>query len=121
MKKQFVHYNPRLKERARELRRNSTLSEVLLWRELKGRQFMGYDFHRQKPIDAYIVDFYCPALSFVIEIDGDSHFLREKEDTERQQRLEQLGIRFLRFDDLDVKFRMDRVLNTIRGWIHKHE
>ena len=121
MKKQFVHYNPRLKERARELRRNSTLSEVLLWRELKGRQFMGYDFHRQKPIDAYIVDFYCPALSFVIEIDGDSHFLREKEDTERQQRLEQLGIRFLRFDDLDVKFRMDRVLNTIREWIRQHE
>ena len=83
MKKPIVHYNPRLKKLARQLRRNSTLGEVLLWNELKRKQMMGYDFHRQKPIGEYIVDFYCPRLRLVIEIDGDSHFMREKKDAER--------------------------------------
>jgi very-short-patch-repair endonuclease len=119
--KQFVRYNPRLKEVARELRRNSTLAEVLLWRELKGKQMMGYDFHRQKPIDEYIVDFVCPALMLAIEIDGDSHMFKEEKDEKRQKRLEELGVRFLRFEDLDVKFRMDEVLKTIREWIQHHE
>ena len=121
MKRRFLRYNPKLKQRARELRNNSTLSEVLLWKELKGKQMMGHDFHRQKPIDNYIVDFYCPRFNLVIEIDGDSHFLRKQQDADRQRRLEKLGLRFLRFDDLDVKFQMDRVLNTIRDWIKEHE
>jgi len=121
MKRQFLHYNPKLKHRARQLRNNSTLSEVLLWKELKGEQMTGYDFHRQKPIDNFIVDFYCADLNLVIEIDGESHFMREKEDADRQQRLESLGLRFLRFDDLDVKFQMEHVLKTIREWITRHE
>ena len=87
MKSQFVRYNPWLKEFARRLRRNSTLSEVLLWKELKGKQMMGYDFHRQKPIGEYIVDFYCPALKLAIEVDGESHILNEANDAKRQQRL----------------------------------
>ncbi len=82
---------------------------------------LGYDFHRQKPIDNYVVDFYCPELHLAIEIDGESHSLKEKEDARRQARLEELGIRFLRFDDLDVKFQMEKVLKTIRGWIQEHD
>lgn len=120
MKRSFVRYNPRLKEFARQLRRKSTLSEVLLWKQLKGKQMMGYDFHRQKPVDEYIVDFYCPTLKLAIEIDGASHAFKEQEDKKRQARLEKLGIRFLRFDDLDVKFQMERVLETIRRWIREH-
>lgn len=120
MKTTFVTYNPQLKERARYLRNNSTFSEVLLWNELKRKQMMGYDFHRQKPIGQYIVDFYCPRLSLAIEIDGDSHLLKEEEDATRQERLEDLGIRFLRFDDLDIKIRMPEVLDSIREWIQKH-
>jgi very-short-patch-repair endonuclease len=50
-----------------------TLSEILLWQQLKGKQLLGYDFHGQKPIDEYVVDYYCPKLKLVIEIDGDSH------------------------------------------------
>ena len=121
MKRRFVQYNPKLKTLARQLRRDGTLSEVLLWKELKGKQIMGYDFHRQKPIGQYIVDFYCPRLELAIEIDGDSHIFKEKRDKERQQRLEELGIRFLRFDDLDVKFQMDKVLDTIREWAEREE
>jgi very-short-patch-repair endonuclease len=51
-------YNPNLKEKARRLRNNSTKAEIRLWIYLKGRQMMGYDFHRQKPIDNFIVDFF---------------------------------------------------------------
>lgn len=120
MKKHIVHYNPRLKELARQLRRNSTLAEVLLWIELKGKQMMGYDFHRQKPYDEYILDFFCPRLMLAVEIDGDSHVFKEERDAERQRRLEGLGVRFLRFDDLDVKSRMEDVLMTIRKWIEEH-
>ncbi len=117
----FIRYNPRLKRLARELRNRGTLSEVLLWNELKRNQMMGYDFHRQKPIGEYIVDFYCPKLSLAIEIDGESHFFKREADSRRPQRLEHLGIRFLRFDDLDVKFRMDSVLTVIRTWIIQYE
>ncbi|MBI5471564.1 MAG: DUF559 domain-containing protein [Ignavibacteriae bacterium] len=121
MKKQFAHYNPRLKGLARELRNNSTLAEVLLWNQLKRKQMMGYDFHRQKPYDEYILDFFCPRLMLAIEIDGVSHMFREDKDEKRQRRLEGLGVRFLSFDDLDVKFRMDDVLKRIRQWIEKHQ
>ena len=79
----------------------------------------GYDFHRQKPLDNYVVDFFCPMLMVAIEIDGTSHMFRETKDIERQRRLEDLGVRLLRFDDLDVKFRIEEVLRTIEEWIEK--
>lgn len=50
-----------------------TFGEVLLWQELRNKQFMGYDFDRQRPIGNYIVDFYCKDLFLAIEIDGLSH------------------------------------------------
>ena len=106
-----------LKERAKQLRNESTLSEVLLWNELKQKKMKGYDFHRQKPIDHYIVDFYCPRLMLAIEIDGETHAGRNEKDEQRQARLQDLGVHFLRFDDLDVKFRMSDVLQAIERWI----
>ena len=81
----------------------------------------GYDFHRQKPLDEYIVDFFCNELMLAIEIDGISHGGREKYDNKRQQRLESLGIRFLRFDDNDVYYRTDKVLSEIDEWIKQNE
>ncbi|MFM8833835.1 MAG: endonuclease domain-containing protein [Cytophagales bacterium] len=86
--KKRIHYDPKLTARARELRNNSTLSEVLLWQELKGAKILGYDFHRQKPIDNFIVDFFCYDLMLAIEIDGSSHDGKEKYDSFRQQKLE---------------------------------
>ena len=65
--------NKSLRPLARELRKDSTLSEVLLWNQLKNKQFFNLDFDRQKIIGNYIVDFYCPSLKLVIEIDGGSH------------------------------------------------
>ena len=118
-KRNIIPYNPKLVPLAKKLRKNMTLSEVLLWQELKGRQMLGYDFDRQRPIDNYIVDFYCKDLQLAIEIDGESHTHEEvaEKDKKRQLRLEELGVRILRFDDLDVKREMKYVLNRLYDWI----
>ena len=122
MKNKIIPYRKDLKAKARELRKNSTLSEVLLWRFIKNRQLLGYQFHRQVPMLDYIVDFYCHELSLSIEIDGDSHYYDDapERDTKRQQRLEKLGVCFLRFDDRDVKQKIEMILDTITDWIEKN-
>ncbi len=119
MKRPIIPYNPCLKKLAKELRQNMTLSEVLLWNQLKQGQVLGYDFDRQRPIDNYIVDFYCKDLLLAIEIDGGSHNFEEvaNNDKVRQERLEALGVRFLRFTDLEVKKEMIYVLQSIHWWI----
>ncbi len=101
------------------LRKNSTLSEVLLWQELKAGQIEGFRFNRQKPLEKYIVDFYCKKLDLVIEVDGDSHNseLAQLKDAQRQRKLEEMGLNFLRFDDMDVKCNMAFVLSEIHGFI----
>ena len=78
---------------------------------------LGFDFHRQKPIDNFIVDFFCYDLMLAIEIDGSSHDHKIGYDKARQKKLESLGIRFLRFDDLDVKQKIESVLEEIKKWI----
>ncbi|NIO82493.1 MAG: DUF559 domain-containing protein [Candidatus Aminicenantes bacterium] len=115
----ILPYEKHLKELARELRKNSTLSEVLLWDCLKRKQMMGYDFHRQKPLDRYIVDFFCNEFMLAIEIDGDSHDNKEEEDEYRQKRLEALGVQFLRFSDKQVENNLDGVLRAIKAWIEE--
>ncbi len=99
------------------LRKQSTLAEILLWNELKGKQILSCDFHRQKPIGKYIVDFFCPRLMLAIEIDGASHLDRTEEDKKRQGELESLGIRLLRFEDIEVKRDLEAVISTIRDSI----
>src|SRR3990172_7798013 len=100
-RKRIIPYNPKLKERANHLRKNSTISEVLLWKYLKGKKTLGYDFDRQKPIDNYIVDFFCNELMLAIETDGCTHNEKSEEDQSRQTKFESLGVRFLRFYDFD--------------------
>jgi very-short-patch-repair endonuclease len=119
--RKIIPYNPELKELARDLRKNMTLSEVLLWNQLKQKNMMGYDFDRQRPIGNYIVDFYCKELSLAIEIDGDTHIYRNEEDDKRQVTLEKSGVRFLRFDDIEVKKNMSNVLRVIEDWISKNQ
>ena len=112
-----IPYNPKLKEKARYLRNNATLSEIILWKELKNGQLFGYDFHRQKPILNYIADFYCYQLRLVIEIDGTSHAHKFDYDAKRQAEIEALGLRVLRFDDKEVKQNLTQVLRTITVYI----
>jgi (E)-4-hydroxy-3-methylbut-2-enyl-diphosphate synthase len=121
VKRKIIPYNPKLKELAKTLRKNMTLSEVLLWNELKHKSMFGYDFDRQRPVGEYIVDFFCKELSLAIEIDGDTHIYRSGEDEERQKELEKIGVRFLRFEDIEVKRNMGNVLRVIGNWIEKNQ
>lgn len=120
MRRKIIPYDHNLTQLARNLRNKSTLAEVLLWRALKNKIIRGYDFHRQKPIDKFIVDFYCPDLSLAIEIDGISHDEKYIYDQERQKILESLGVNFLRFTDREVKTNLQGVMMTIDEWIEAH-
>ena len=102
MKNKIIPYKPYLKELARKLRKNSTLSEVILWQKIKQKAYE-IQFHRQVPMLDYIIYFYCHEIQLAIEIDGNSHDYKYFEDVERQNRLENYGIVFLRFSDLEVK------------------
>ncbi|MGC9512421.1 MAG: endonuclease domain-containing protein [Fidelibacterota bacterium] len=119
----FLHYNPKLKKYARQLRNNSTKSERELWKYLKGRNMKGHDFHRQKPIDEYIVDFFCPKLMLAIELDGYRHLLEEyqKKDRRKEYQLMQLGVKTIRFWDDEVLDDIDNVLRVIEEIIKERE
>lgn len=67
-------YNKNLKQASRDLRNNMTDVEQLLWQRLRRKQILGLQFYRQKPILNFIVDFYCPSVSLVIECDGSQHY-----------------------------------------------
>ena len=96
-----IYYNPALKELARELRNNMTFAEKATWRMLNGKQFKGYDFHRQKPIGEFIADFYCYDLRLVIEIDGITHLDKDviRKDKIKLQYFNSTGLNILRFSD----------------------
>lgn len=100
-----------------------TFSEVKLWQELKHGKMLSYDFDRQRPIDNYIVDFYCKDLQLAIEVDGITHEgeVARQKDEQRQERLEALGVSFLRFDALLVMNDVEAVLKAIATWIERHE
>jgi very-short-patch-repair endonuclease len=112
-KNTVILYNHNLKSKARKLRQNSTLAEILLWKNIKGRA-LGYEFHRQVPIDEFIVDFYCHELQIAIEVDGFTHNYNFLNDELRQKRLESLGIKVIRFTDDDVKRFMNDVLRSLQ-------
>jgi very-short-patch-repair endonuclease len=118
-----IKYNPELKELALQLRNNSTKAEINLWHYIKGRQLMGYDFHRQKPIGNWIVDFFCNKLMLAIELDGYTHSFEEvfKKDKEKEQSLRELGITILRFKDEDVMNNVEGVLEHIEEYIKSLE
>ena len=108
-------YNKNLKQASRELRNNMTEAEKLLWTRLRGKQILGLQFYRQKPILNFIVDFYCPAANLVIECDGSQHFTDEglEADRVRDQALAELGLRMLRFDNGMVFRETDVVVQVI--------
>ena len=116
-----IWYNPKLKKRARELRKNATFTELLLWKYLRAGQLNGYRFLRQKPIDEFIVDFYCKRLKLVIEIDGVTHNDKQSYDKRRENRLKELGFTVLRFDGYYVLENITGALELIMGCIEEIE
>ncbi|MEQ8240235.1 MAG: endonuclease domain-containing protein [Cyclobacteriaceae bacterium] len=123
MKRKIIPYNPKLKMLARQLRNDSTKSEIRLWQYLKGKQMIGYDFHRQKPLLEYIADFYCYELELVIELDGYTHQFEEviARDEIKQRDLEEIGLTVMRFADVEVMHDINNVLRTIENFILNRE
>ena len=98
-------------QRAKELRREMTPAEKLLWQEVRAKK-LGVRFRRQQIIQGFIVDFYCHKAGMVIEVDGDIHDLQKEEDERREKVLSALGLRV-------VRFRNDEVLKNLSAVVNK--
>lgn len=111
------HFNrPEQKERRRRLRANLSTPEAILWNLLRGRQVAGFKFRRQYGVDAYVLDFYSPALKLALEVDGESHYTGQGQshDRERTKRLQALGLEVLRVSNREVLENAQGVLETLR-------
>ena len=117
----FYKATPLIFKKAEELRNSPTPSEELIWNYLQGNQF-GLKFRRQHPASIYVLDFYAHKIKLAIEIDGSIHSLEKVKlnDKERQEHLESLGIRFLRFSNYQVEKQTDKVLEIIEDCIKKY-
>ncbi|WP_162843119.1 endonuclease domain-containing protein [Geoanaerobacter pelophilus] len=108
-------YNHQLKGPSRKLRKQMTDAEELPWSHLRGKQLLGVQFNRQKPVGPYVVDFYAAAVLLVIEVDGSQHLQKEhgKRDAARDLFLQEQGLMVLRFDDRQVLLETTAVLEEI--------
>jgi very-short-patch-repair endonuclease len=102
-------------QRAREMRQEDTRAEKKAWIQLKDRRTLGLKFHRQVPIDRYIVDFYCHQIRLIIEIDGGVHDRpgQVKWDAKKNDRLEELGYKVLHLTNEDILNQPDSLFETI--------
>jgi very-short-patch-repair endonuclease len=108
----------KLKERRKELRKSSTPQELKLWFYLKNKK-LGVKFRRQQGIGPYIVDFYCKGKNLVIELDGSQHAEKEERyyDKERDNYIESLNIKVLRFWNNEIGNDMKRVLEKVKSML----
>jgi very-short-patch-repair endonuclease len=115
--KQNFGASPKIIDHARELRKNMTETEKILWSYLRKNQLRGMHFRRQHPYGIYILDFYCFEKDIVIEIDGMIHLKRHEYDNERTEYLESSGLKVIRFTNDDIKERIEWVIAKINSFI----
>ncbi|MDX2443210.1 MAG: DUF559 domain-containing protein [Bacteroidales bacterium] len=110
-----LHSRKYLKEFRRSLRNNSTSAEAVLWTKLKSKQVAGLKFRRQHSIGNYIVDFYCPKIMLVIELDGAYHASYQAiiKDRKRDEYLESFGMTILRFENRVVFEKLEEIIEQI--------
>jgi imidazole glycerol-phosphate synthase subunit HisF len=111
----FDGANYLLFELAKDLRRNMTDAENVLWMHLKAG-INGYKIRKQHPIGIYIADFYCHKKKLIIEIDGSIHNNPEvrEYDERRQKDLEDKGYRVIRFTNKEVMTAAEMVISKIK-------
>ena len=111
----FLRNDPTLKRRRRELRRNQTDAERALWGKVRNKQFFGMKFFRQYSIGPYILDFYCPTMKLVVELDGGQHNQGDKRghDAARSEYLKSQGIDVMRFWNNEVLLDIEDVLSKM--------
>jgi very-short-patch-repair endonuclease len=111
---QRIRYtSPEIDQLARQLRRNSTPAEKLLWARLRNHQLNSLKFRRQHPLGQFIADFCCPACRVIVEVDGLIHQLHSEHDADRTQHFEKFGYQVLRFTNAQVEQDIDAVLTAI--------
>ena len=103
-----------VEQAARRLRQNLTPVEARLWEAIRNRQLEGLRFRRQHPVGNFILDFYCPSLKLVIEVDGDIHNSQVEYDEERTNKLAEYGYTVLRFTNEQVTNDLPKVLADIK-------
>ena len=108
-------------DHARELRKNETEAEKVLWSKLRSRRCSGLKFRRQHPVKDFIIDFYCHQFLLAIEVDGSVHEndLAKEYDLNRSAELELLGITILRFKNDEVFGNMSKVITEIQEKIEQ--
>jgi very-short-patch-repair endonuclease len=113
-----IFYQLELTENARKLRKAATGSERRFWAALlKDRKLKGYKFTRQKPIQRYILDFYCAKLMLGVEIDGKVHERLRKYDAKRTAQIEALGIKIVRYSNDEIFADMEAVREDLERWV----
>ncbi len=97
-----------------------TEAEKFLWSKLRGKQQNEYQFYRQKIINNYIVDFYCPKANLIVELDGGQHYSDEgkKKDEIRDNYMASIGLKVLRFSDREVFNNINGVMEIIRKYVY---
>ena len=103
-------------QRAKELRREMTPAEKILWEELRANK-LGVHFRRQQVIQGFIVDFYCHKAGLVVEVDGDIHDLQKEEDERREKVLREMGLRIVRFRNDEIVRNLSAVVGKIREMV----
>ncbi|MEK7536008.1 MAG: endonuclease domain-containing protein [Patescibacteria group bacterium] len=116
----FTYNQPIFKYRRRELRRNQTKSEKILWQQVRANK-LGCRFWRQYSVGPYILDFYCPALRLCIELDGELHQEKENKlyDQDRDAYLKEHDIIVLRFKNEEVESRLGATISKIMTYLPK--
>jgi very-short-patch-repair endonuclease len=107
--------SPKIRQRARELRRQMTPAEKLLWDRLRDRRLAGLKFRRQHPLGCFVADFYCAKHRLAIEIDGSSHQTWQEYDATRTSVIEEMGCRVIRFRNEQVLDDIESVLAAIEA------
>ena len=112
-----LHKNssPALYEYAKQMRKNPTKAEEILWQRLRNKQLAGLKFRRQHPVDRFIADFYCHDRKLVIELDGSVHANDEQKDLDkgRTETMNEFGITVLRFKNEEVINNIENVISRI--------
>ncbi len=115
MKLGAMNHDLRQNVRARKLRSEMSVSEKVLWEQLR-KQRLGFAFRRQVPVGPYIMDFYCARAALCIEVDGEQHEQTRWQDAKRDAYLRKVGIDTIRVPSLAL-FSTDT--SEFAGWLRK--
>ena len=112
---------PSIFKLARELRKDETKVEKMLWNKLNKNQILGLHFRRQHPINIFVADFYCPRIKLIIEVDGSIHEIFEyaEHDIGRSEILNDFGIKVIRFTNEQILNDLDGTIKQIESCVRK--